>query len=125
MQQAQNTDTMVQCGEYTCSIWHLVFSKWKLSVAAHRTLQAILEDVSYTCGASLDDLDLPESLSSIVIRSHQCGNTVERLDYSAGYEDICIFCATTSDLVHSLPDSVYLICSSCQETNQPVQMRKK
>ena len=76
-----------------------MFSKRKLSVAARSTLQAILEDVSYTCGASLDHLDLPDSLSSVAIRSHQCGDTIERLYYSVGYEDICIFCATTSDLV--------------------------
>ena len=81
--------------------------------------------VSYTCGASLHDLDLPDSLSCIVIRSHQRGDAIERLYYSAAYEDVCIFCATTSDLVQSLLDSVYPICYSCQETNQPVQKRKK
>ena len=97
VQHARNTDTMVQCDE--CSMWHLVFSKRKLSVTARSTLQAILEDVSYTCGASLDDLDLPDSLSSVVIRSHQCGDAIELLYYSAGCEDICIFCATASDLV--------------------------
>ena len=123
VQHARNTDTMVQCDE--CSMWRLVFSKRKLSVAARSTLQVILEDVSYTCGASLDDLDLPDSLSSVVIHSHECGDAIERLYYSAGYEDICIFCATASDLVQSLPDSVYPICSSCQETNQPVQKRRK
>ena len=123
VQHARNTDTMVQCDE--CCMWRLVFSKRKLSVSARNTLQTILEDVSYTCGASLDDLDLPDSLSSVVVRSHQCGDAIERLYYSAGYEDICIFCATASHLVQSLPDSVYPICSSCQETNQPVHKRRK
>lgn len=41
-------------------MWRVVFSKQKQSVAAHSTLQAILEDVSYTCGASLDNLDFPD-----------------------------------------------------------------
>ena len=45
VQHAWNTDTMVQCDE--CSMWRLVFSKRKLSVAVHSTLQAILEDISY------------------------------------------------------------------------------
>ena len=102
-------------------MWRLVFSKRKLSIAASSTLQAILEDVSYTCGSSFDDLDLPDSFASVVVRDHQCGDAIERLYYSASYEDICIFCATTSDLVQSLPDSVYPICSSCQETNEPVR----
>ena len=118
-----NTDTLVQCDE--CSMWRLVFSKPKLSIATRSTLQSILEDISQTCGSSFDDLDLPDSLSFVVIRSHQCGDAIERLYYSAGYEDICIFCATSSDLVQSLSDSVYLICSSCWETNQPVQKRWK
>ena len=34
VQHAWNTDTMVQCDE--CSMWRLVFSKRKLSVAARR-----------------------------------------------------------------------------------------
>ena len=75
VQHARNTDTTVQCDK--CSMWRLVFSKRKLSVAARSTLQAILEDVSYTCGASLDGLDLPDSLSSVVIRSHECGNAIK------------------------------------------------
>ena len=118
VQHARITDTMVQCDE--CSMWHLVFSKWKLSVAARRTLQEILEDVSYTCGASLHDLDLPDSLSSIVIRSHQCGDAIERLYYSAGYEDVYMYF-----LCYNIRFSSISICSSCQETNQPVQKRKK
>ena len=122
-QHIRNTDTMVQCDE--CSMWRLVFSKRKLSIAARSTLQSILEDVSYTWGSSFDDLDLPDSLSSVVIRSHQCGDAIEKLYYSAGYEDICIFCATPSDLVESLPDSVYPICSSCRETNKLVKRRQK
>ena len=106
-------------------MWRLVFSKRKLSIAARSTLQSILEDISYTCGSSLHDLDLPDSLSSVVIHSHQCEDAIEKLYYSAGYEDICIFCATSSDLVESLPDSVYPICSSCRETNKPVKRRQK
>ena len=35
-------------------------------------LQSILEDISYTCGLLFDDLDLPKSLSFVVIPSHQC-----------------------------------------------------
>ena len=68
VQHAQNTDTMVQCDE--CSMWRLVFSKWKLSVAARSTLQAILEDVLYTCGVSLDDLYLPDSLAIPGYKTH-------------------------------------------------------
>ena len=75
-------------------------------------LQSIL-DVPYTCGASLEDLDLPESLQGVVIRDHCCEDTIEQLYYSAGYENICIFCAATCDLVENLPSSVCPLCTSC------------
>lgn len=123
VQHAKNTDTMIQCEE--CDMWRLVFSKKKLSVAARTTLQSILEEVSYTCGASLEDLDLPESLRQVVIRDHQCGDSIEKLYYSAGYEDICIFCAATSDLVEDLPSSAYPICDSCNAKKEPLQKKKK
>ena len=32
-------------------------------------------------------LDLPDCLSTVVIHNHQCGDAIERLYYSAGYED--------------------------------------
>ena len=63
-------------------------SKRKLSAAERASLQVMLEDISYTCGASLDELDLPDRLSTVVIHNHQCGDGTERLYYSAGYEKI-------------------------------------
>lgn len=123
VQHARNTDTMVQCEE--CNMWRLVFSKKKLSAVARNTLASILEDVSYTCGASLEDLDLPDSVASVEIRNHQCGDAIEKLYYSAEYEDICIYCAASMDLVTSLPESTYYpICSSCHEDKQPISRKK-
>ena len=49
----------------------------ELPAAAHSKLQSILDDVSYTCGASLEDLDLPESLQGVVIRDHCCEGTIK------------------------------------------------
>ena len=121
VQHAKNTDTMVQCEE--CNMWRLVFSKKKLSPSVRTTLESILEDVSYTCGASFNDLDLPESLASIIIRDHRCGDIIERLYYSAGYEDICIYCATTSDLAKNLPPSIYPMCNNCKDEKEPIQKK--
>jgi hypothetical protein len=103
-------------------MWRLVFSKRKLSVAARNTLQSVLEDVSYTCGASLEDLALPDSLSSVVIRDHRCGDRIEALYYSAGFEDKCIHCAAMTDLVTG---SSYPICTVCLQTKEPVNKRTK
>ena len=80
--------------------------------------------MSYTCRASLEDLDLPESLQGVVIRDLCCEDTIEQLYYSAGYEDICIFCAATCDLGENLPSSVYPICTSCNSNKDPIQKRR-
>ena len=82
-----------------------------------------MEGLSYTCGASLDELVLPDSLSSVVIRNHQCGDAIEKLYYSAAYEDICIYCASESNLVETLEDT-YPICSICNDRQPPPRKRK-
>ena len=122
VQHINNTGTVIQCDE--CNMWRLIFSKRKLSVAARNTLQSVLEDVSYTCGASLEDLALPDSLSSVVIRDHRCGDRMEVLYYSAAFEDICIHCAATTDLVTG-SESSYPICTVCLQTKEPVNKRRK
>jgi len=86
VQHIRSIGTLVQCDE--CSMWRLVFSKWKLSIAARSTLQSILEGISYTYRSSFHDLDFSDSLSSVVIRSHQCGDAIDGLSCSAGYEDM-------------------------------------
>ena len=121
MQHINNTGTVIQCEE--CNMWRLVFSKRKLSVGEHSTLQSILEDVSYSCGASFDDLSLPESLSGVVVRDHRCGDVIEALYYSAGFEDICVHCAATADLV-KVSESSYPMCSVCNQTKEHIKRRK-
>jgi len=64
-----------------------VFSRKKLSPSARHTLQSILEDVSYTCGALLDDLELPEDLKSVALQYQvhsqaALGEKVERACYT-------------------------------------------
>ena len=118
VQHINNTGTVIQCEE--CNMWRLVFSKRKLSVG---TLQSILEDVSYTCGASFDDLSLPESLSGVVVRDHRCGDVIEVLYNSAGFEDICVHCAATADLV-KVSESSYPMCSVGNQTKEHIKRRK-
>ena len=45
------------------------------------TLETTLADVTYSCGALLDELNLPPGLESVYIRDHQCGDTTEKLYY--------------------------------------------
>ena len=74
-QYAVDVGIVVQCDE--CNKWRL-FSKPKL--ACHELEQHI----SYTCGATMEDLHLPEPLKCVKIRiHHQCCDRIERLYYTA------------------------------------------
>lgn len=57
-------------------------------------LQSILDDVSYTCGTTFDDLDLPGRLTNVFVKDHSCADSIENLYYSCGFEPICFRCAS-------------------------------
>ena len=59
VQHVKNANLMVQCSE--CSLWRLVFSRYKLSLTERTNFEFILKDHDYSCGAALHDLDLPEA----------------------------------------------------------------
>ena len=61
----ENVNVMVQCED--CLSWRLLFSKRKLTHMQRRTLKAILDDVSYSCGASFEDIEFPDGLESVCI----------------------------------------------------------
>ena len=62
-QHVLNVDTMVQCKE--CNMWRLLFSRKKLSVRDKKQLQDILTDTAYTCGATLEEIDLPDNTTAM------------------------------------------------------------
>ena len=73
-QHAKNAGTVIQCEE--CSMWRLIFSKTKLSPQGKSDLAKLLEDILYTCGASFDEISLPDSLKSIIVSSHIIAMTI-------------------------------------------------
>ena len=80
VQHVKNANLMVECSE--CSLWRLVFSRYKLSLTERTNLEFILRDHDYSCGAALHDLDLPEAYKDVEIRDHNCHDPIERLYYS-------------------------------------------
>lgn len=91
-QHVKNVGTVVQCDD--CGMWRLLFSKVKLSPQSRLDLEKLLEEVSYTFGATLDDLDLPDSLKTVCVKYHSCHDPMEKLYYSAsGFEPICFYCS--------------------------------
>lgn len=72
-------------------MWRLLYGKTLLKKAERRQLELELDGLSFTCGSSVQDLDLPAPLNE---RSLKCFDHVEKLYYSAaGYEPIRIHCA--------------------------------
>ena len=61
----KNTNTMIQCEN--CQLWHLVYSKYKLTAPELSQLTFALTDYTYTCGASLSDLDLSGRLKVMCV----------------------------------------------------------
>ena len=74
-QHVLNVDTIVQCEE--CNMWRLLFSRKKLSVCDKKQLQDILADTAYTCGATLEEIDLPDNLKSVMVCVHNCYDPVK------------------------------------------------
>ena len=58
---------MIQCEE--CEVWHLVYSKYKLTASERSQLNSALADYTYTCGASLSDLELSGRLTDVCTRT--------------------------------------------------------
>lgn len=93
VQHVRNTEMMLQCEE--CSMWRLIYAKRKLKPPERLQLEHSLSDLSFSCGAQLQDADIPAFLQDIVfVRQLICGEPIEKLYYAAKFADICIHCAS-------------------------------
>lgn len=110
---------MVQCEE--CGMWRLIYSKKKVSSQAKSELERKLSNFDFSCGASTSDMDLPDELSDVHFRDLRCEDPVEKLYYSMGYEQICIYCSTEDDLDTS--ENYYPICVSCMSNKEPISKK--
>lgn len=91
----------VICGGY-------FIKKKKLTLPEKHQLQSLFEDVSYSCGAMLEELNLPDSLSSVRTLDHNCDDPIEPLYYSADFSPIYVYRAS-EDLSNSPASDCYPI----------------
>jgi len=91
-QHAKNVGLLLQFEE--CDKWRLLFCKHKLTVQEVSDLQSILDDISYTCETTFEDLELPGRLTNVFVKDHGCADSIEKLYYSCGFEPICVHCAS-------------------------------
>ena len=108
-----NTEMMLLCDE--CEMWRLIYAKRKLKKNEKEELERALADMSFSCGAQLQDADIPVHLKETVyVRQMSCEEPIERLYYSAKYEDICVYCAASVP-PWSDNESHYPQCSNCED----------
>ena len=76
-------------------MWRLIYSKKKLKKIEKERLEEALDGMSFSCGAQLQDADIPDELKhTIYVCDLSCGEPVEELYYSAKFTDICVYCAS-------------------------------
>ena len=115
VQHVKNAQLMVQCEE--CQMWRLIFAKRKMDVRKRRFLQRLLDDYTYTCGSTLAELDLGEDFKDVEIKDHACGDVIEKLYYSAGFEPICVYCGVDQPFTSQ---DHYPQCETCS-SREPVK----
>ena len=101
---------MLECEE--CGMWRLIYAKHKLSPRQRKTLQDLLEGMSFSCGSPLQELDLPSDLvDEVFVRDLNCSEPIELLYYSAKYDPICVYCAKEEPFSH---EKFYPQCKDCK-----------
>ena len=69
-----NLDMMLECES-----WRLLYSQKKLTVRERTELEKALSDYVYTCGASLQDMELTGKLNEVYVRDVSCADPIEKL----------------------------------------------
>ena len=79
------------------------------------------DETSYTCGATLKDLEMPEVIQEdprrlkIEMQQHRCGEQMETLYYTNPANDvICVHCASDMELNWEYKTAItYPKCEEC------------
>ena len=80
----KNANLMLQCEE--CELWLLIYSEAKLTQVQKSSLQDGLWDSVFTCGSSIEGLELEGIVNvNVYTRPLNCYDPVEKQYYSAGY----------------------------------------
>jgi len=73
-----------------------VYAKRKLKTQERNRFQRALDDMSFSCGAALQDAEIPTEVADVVyVKKMHCHKPIERLYYAADFNDICVHCGAT------------------------------
>ena len=124
IQHVLNCNTMLMCDE--CGMWRLVYSTRKLKPGEIRRLKQSFDDVSFSCGADLQEADIPAQFKGLVyVKKMHCNEPIERLHYSANYTDICIYCAGDMETPWSSSSKYYPQCDNCKQKDKIPNTKNK
>ena len=120
VQHVKNCSTMLQCD--VCGMWRLVYATKKLN---SKQVTELNQGLSFSCGADLQEADLPDELTGIVYAKKMfCHEPIEKLYYSANYTDICVHCA--ADIPPwSNSEEYYPQCEDCKDKIKIPNAKKK
>ena len=107
-----------------CDKWWLLFCMHKLIVQEVADLQGILDDVLYSCGTTLEDLDMPGQLTNVFVKHHSCADCMKKLYYSCGFESVCVHCAS-EDVTDSVNLEFLPQCQGCKYLGQLGRPKRK
>lgn len=71
----------------------------------------------------LEELNLPDTLSSVCILDNNCNDPIEPLYYSADFSPICVYCAS-EDLSNSPTSDYYPMYVDCFGSRDPIKKVK-
>ena len=109
-QHVKNVNIVIQRDE--CDLWRVLLCRHKLTVQERSTLQNTLEDISYSCGGTLEELNLPGRLEGVCVKAHTCNDPMEKLYYSCGFEPVCYYCGDLN-VNTTIPGDFYPQCDTC------------
>ena len=117
-QNAKNTDTVIQCHE--CNKWQLLYTKNVLTSKEKSELNNILENVQYSCGSVMQDIEHEDDsiLTKVYVRENlTCESSMEIPYYGTNHEPVCFHCGQEDELQNFVDK--YPICKHClKRTNQ-------
>ena len=112
-QTAKNANLVIQCD--SCGKWRVLYAERKLQNAVRERVTSELEQLSYSCGSLIRDVNIDETndfLSFVNVRANiTCKSTIEVPYYGAGHEPICYHCGTTEGLESKEKHSP--LCTEC------------
>ena len=78
-------------------MWQLIYAAKKLTSKEKTVLNKVLDGMSFSCGADLQEANLPDALVGIVYVKKciaSCNEPIEKQYYAANFDDICVCCAS-------------------------------